>query len=228
MPPDAHGIDYSRYRNAVLSYGRPVKSDWGVMRPQDFGVIELLDQLDAALKERQQAHESAAELLLSLRPIFRDMAEEAPRTGLRRWLALRGLDRPAAPVAVWLLGRYSTSTSTKRLAELADQPMPAAFARHYARTLRRLCLWAPLDKVAVKYKVDWCVRRQAEPRRVPPFSDRLKRFSANVDQSRAASVPERSRMPLWLSAEFWFRRPGKTAQAIREVLDRIRSLVHGA
>lgn len=228
MPPDAHGIDYSRYRNAALAYGRRVKSDWGIMRPQDFGVIDLLDQLDAALVKRQEAGESAAELLLSLRPLFRDMEQETPRTGLRRWLALRGLDRPAAPVAVWLIGRYSTPASTKRLAELADQPMPFTFARHYARTLRRLCLWEPLDKVAVTYKVDWCVRRQAEARRAQPFADRLKRFSTNVDQSRAASVPERSRMQLWWSAEYWLGRPSKTAQAIREVLDRIHQLVHGA
>ncbi|TWT33981.1 hypothetical protein KOR34_38170 [Posidoniimonas corsicana] len=228
MKRDPDPIAYNRRHNFRLAYGKPIKTEWGKMRPQDFGVMELLDEVDAALQKRSDAGASATPLLLHLRGFFHAILQDQPRTGLRRWLDLRGVQRPASPLAVWLLGRCCTPSSTKRLAELADHPLPSTFAKHYARELRRLRLWDALDRVAVKYQVDWAVARQAERRPSQPFADRLKRYATHVDQSRAAAVPERSRMPLWFSADFWRRTPGKSAQAIRHVLEHLHRLVHGA
>lgn len=234
-------LPWPDYRNAwrrLPAAGE--RTRWGLMRGVDVGVIRLLDLLDSEMADAERQHERID--LLGLREEFRYFLKRRPAVGIRVWLYGNAGQHAAAPVAVWLLGRCCSSPATLQAGGLIDQVSPASltlqvaqlineeapvtFGRHLAKTLRRLQAWHDLQRLAVSFPQDDTIQRYAKRLTRHSFDERLARFSQHVDHSLAPQAANVSRMPLWLSTEFWFGQPARESSLFRAILWRIHRLVH--
>ena len=132
-------------------------------------------------------------------------------------------DRRLRLIAIWLRGQCHGHIGISVIAKFAaDNDVRTRMA--VAKALRNLNEWSVLRMMAT-YDHSERVRRLASPRSTEVFSARLGEFTKSV----ASNCVSRHRRFLYVSPLFEMQAPArrKSAEFIRQVLDRIRSLVHG-
>jgi hypothetical protein len=164
--------------------------------------------------------------LLRYRPQIRRIADRQPTAAIRLYLLT--CPTPMRPIAVALLGHCAERTNTCNLLEYAATES-APTRRRAARALWRAEAWSKLrslitaspddDRVAFYGRIDEAKRS---------FGDRLHAFAEHVDHSHEAEAAGPSRMALWFAELDWVRRPPKSIELMRRILNRIHRLVHGA
>jgi hypothetical protein len=130
-------------------------------------------------------------------------------------------------VYVWLLSRFADRCCLLGIDNYVHDPSPSV-RKHVAKALRRLEAWRHLEVMAAEYPDEAAINWYAHaPYRKRQFSERLRNYSVNVDQSRAADAAGPSQMPYWSLYTPWQGKPSKSLAMIREILLRIHRWVHG-
>ncbi len=161
--------------------------------------------------------------LLKYRPQIREIQRRKCTTILSR-IAEASTDPKVQLLAIWLLGRCGRSAGTKQIAPYMrshDRQM----RKELVRAFRRMSAWTEL-RAMIRHESDPCILRMAMHQRVPPFADRLVKFTRSVDQ--------RSEFDSSSAAQSLLIRPGvsckdglpaKSRTLIRVILERIHRLV---
>lgn len=117
--------------------------------------------------------------LLKYRPQIREIQRRTCTTILSR-IAEASTDPKVRLLAIWLLGRCGRSAGTKQIAPYMrshDRQM----RKELVRAFRRMSAWTEL-RAMIRNESDPCILRMAMHQRVPPFADRLVKFTRSVDQ----------------------------------------------
>lgn len=197
-----------------------------ILFPADNRVLNLLKRID---DERSQRAQRSGEVrrsnwLLKYRAELRDSFEFYHIDAIRFYLASCPSDM--VPVCVWLWGKCADRFRLFGLSCFCHSSSPQV-RRHVAKTLRRVEAWALLDEMAAVYPDDARILWYATaPTTHRSFAKRLKKFTANVDDSHADEVFTPSRMPFWACEHTWERTPPKSLDLIRRILRRIQHWVH--
>lgn len=181
----------------------------------DDRVKRFLDEL-AAWRQN-----NLSSTLLSFRSDFRQVIAERPIRGLI-WCAIYG-QSPTRNVAIWLLGRINNLHTIRVMEQCACDPTPAV-RKEVAKALRRMRAWRQLRRLADD--VVPSVRRIAASAEAPAtsFQQRMERFIR--DDVAVRPVPGTAQK-LAVLVDRLEGRPPKSAAFIRQILKRIRWLVHG-
>jgi len=130
-------------------------------------------------------------------------------------------------VYVWLLSRFADRCRLFGIDDYIHDASPSV-RKHVAKALRRLQAWQHLEVMAAENPADAAINWYAKtPYLKRQFSERLRNYSVNVDQSRAAEAARQSQMPYWSLYTPWQGKPSKSLELIRDILLRIHHWVHG-
>lgn len=161
--------------------------------------------------------------LLKYRPQIREIQRRKCTTILSR-IAEASTDPKVQLLAIWLLGRCRRSAGTKQIAPYM-RSRDRQMRKELVRAFRRMSAWTEL-RAMIRNESDSRILRMAMHIRVPPFADRLVKFTSSVDQR---NEPDRSSAPQPLliqpgvSCENGL--PAKSRTLIRVILERIHRLV---
>jgi hypothetical protein len=188
-------------------------------------VYDLLKQIETERAEQANSLSAAANItwLLKYRAEFRWVRD----FGLLEPIKLYLIDCPPdmIPVGVWLWGKCADRFRLYGLSTFCDHSSPQV-RRHVAKALRRLEAWALLAEMGATYPNDAKIQWYAwAPTMHRPFTERLKNYTTNVDDSHAGEVATPSRMPYWALEHSWEGTPPKSVAFIRRMLHRIRHWV---
>jgi hypothetical protein len=200
-------------------------SRWGrvIPYPRDTALLNLLRRIDAE-RSRSRMEDTNSNWLLKYRTEIRNAISSGSIDTIRLYLCR--CPSEMVPVCVWLWGKCVDRFRLYGLSRFCHSSSQQV-RRHVAKTLRRVEAWALLDEMAVAYPDDTRIRWYATaPTTHRPFTKRLKKFTANVDDSHADEVHTPSQMPYWTSEETWERTPPKSLDLIRRILRRIQHWVH--
>lgn len=171
------------------------------------------------IRERAKHHQS----LIPLRDEIRTVRRSKCRATLA-YLIEFALDSQLQLIAIWLRGLCGGYVGTSAIAKYADAPNERVRAA-VAGALQRLSAWALLETMSTNDQADH-VRRIAAQRRRRQFNARLRRFTGNV-----RTIPcDYSPRQLYESraVDVYSVHPPKPVTWIRQILERIRRLVHGS
>lgn len=144
---------------------------------------------------------------LNVRSVLCYVIQETPDDRMR-WLA------------IWLRGRCGGFMGTSIVAKCASSPI-FKMQKESVRALRRLSGWSQLREIE-NSAPNSRIRRMATQQGARPLDDRLSSLLGSVRRVPASPQPKR----LWMSPRLRLElSPPKSLTMIRELLERIKSLV---
>jgi hypothetical protein len=162
-------------------------------------------------------------VLLSARPVLRKIQRTDSAVGLIWCTTVRfpELNR----LAIWLLGRSGGTLGATAVIQFYRHP-DVRIRRDVARALKRMRAWNELRQMAA-IDSDPQVRRLATPPKQKEFATRLAALTAGgIAPARPSNSP--TPMPLVWNVGPEVGRLPKAAWRIRQILERIHRLLHGA
>jgi hypothetical protein len=186
------------------------------LRESGVAALRLLEKIYDGIPKAPHRH-----WLCRFRPAIREI-RRLNETAVLTQVVNRTSIREVRILAIWLRGRCGGHLGTDSIAQYATSA-DATVRKEVVRALVRMNAWGKLAEIA-KRERDPRIRQLATSRSSADFRVRLDRFAVHVTPAEVTG-PTQS-FYVSPNVEFGKWHPAKSIEYIRQILQRIRNLVH--